>query len=321
VLILLFGAVFLQIAIAAALQRHLCDFESAHRNPNYMRLWPEYVRSAPSRSNGETLVVLISHSQGYGPELSDQRIFPARLEAQLAARSSRPVRVVNWSVPSGTAREAVILAAAAHRLRPDVTVMVTGPRAFLAAYWMRDGEPTRLDRSPTDVRRLIGFEDVRRHLPDAFRSHYLRIHDHLDAGIARIAPLWSYRDIAQEVFQIGPLRPFAGEDSQRVWSAPPHRPGRIPELPVRPLSPELIGETVTALASLPGRRLFVQAPVHSGSRRYHGFAKARRRFEAAGVEAFDLSARIPDEDFLTAAHLDEEGHARLADLLLAIIAS
>jgi hypothetical protein len=321
VLILVFGVVLLQVAISAVLDRRLCDFESVHRNPNYMRLWPEYVRSAPSRRNGETLVVVISHSQGYGPELSDDEIFPARLEARLAARSPRPVRVVNWSVPSGNAREAIILAAAAHRLRPDVTLMVTGPRAFLAGYWMRQGEATRLDRSPTDVRRLIGFEDVRRHLPDSFRSHYLRLHDHLDAGIARIVPLWSYRDVAQDVFQTGPLRPFAGKDRQRVWSAPPHRPGRIPELPVRPLSPELIGETVDALASLPGRRLFVQAPVHSRSRQYRGFAKARRRFEAAGVETFDLSARIPDEDFLSAVHMDAEGHARITDLLLSILAS
>ena len=203
----LVGAV--NIAAGAALDAHFLGRDGDARNPNYRRLWPEYVLDTLPKREGELLVILISNSQGYGPELPAELIYPVRLERLLSERWQRPVRVANWSMQSGNAPDFVALAAAAPRLDPDVTLLLTSPRNFSQKFRMQQGEPIGLDYGLPDTRRLIGYAGVRARLPRSFTDYYVHTNELLDATLARLMPLWRYRDLPQLIpFDHRPLRRF-----------------------------------------------------------------------------------------------------------------
>ena len=81
-------------------------------------------------------------------------------------------------------------------------------------------------------------------------------------------------------------------------------------------------ELLTAtLGTLPGRRVFARMPVHTTVRDHDvGLLDTVRRVAPAGVAAVDFGAIVPDDEFVSAAHLDERGHARLAAAVADLLA-
>lgn len=325
------GAVLLSLALvaavnvvgAAALDARFLNGDQRARNPNFRRLWPEYVLHTEPKRDGEALVVLITNSQGYGPELPERFIYPVRLEQLLTERWQKPVRVVNWSVQSGNATDFVTLAAAAPRLDPDVTLVIASPRNFGRQFRMQQGEPIGLDYGLPDIPRLIGYADVRELLPASYTAQYVHPNELLDTALARVMPLWRYRDLPQLVaFDYPALRHFTRGADQQNWrhrepAAPTWREQALQDLPVPLLSWELVDELAETLAELPGRRIFALMPSHSTTN--HDFPSFPRRagahFEAAGVESWDLSGVVEDRHFITVSHMKETGHEAFAHVL------
>lgn len=92
---------------------------------------------------------------------------------------------------------------------------------------------------------------------------------------------------------------------------------RIRILPVPLISWELVDEMAETLAEVPGRRIHAVMPSHSITNRdFRSFPRrSRPRFEAAGVESWDLSGRVEDRHFITVSHMKETGHEALAQVL------
>ena len=323
VLLTLALLIVVNLTAGAALDAHFLSRDGDARNPNYRRLWPEYVLRTKPKAQDESLVIVISNSQGYGPEIPSRYIYPVQLEKHLSERWQRPVRVVNWSVQSGNATDFIALAAAAARVDPDVTLLVTSPRNFGRPFRVQQGEPTGLDYGLPDIPRLIGYADLRSQMPDSFLDYYVHPNEILDVTLARVMPLWRYRDLPQMLaFDHPPLRRFTKGADQQNWryrdpAAPMWRESQIVDLHVPLISWELVDEMAEALAEVPGRRIHVQMPSHSVTNRdFRSFSRrVRGRFEAVGVETWDLSGRVEDRHFITVSHMKETGHLAFADVL------
>lgn len=293
----------------------------AHRNPAFRRNWPAWVAAAEPRRSGETLIVLLGNSQGYGREVSEDDIYAARLGPLVSARSGRPTRVVNWAVPGGNALDYVLTAAAAHRLEPDVVLLMTSPGSLGRWLWRHaDG----VEASGSDLAALIGDPAVRDHLPARFVERFVHANERVDAWLAGIVPLWRYRDLPRSwlVAAVPALATFEKDSGQERWFFGEAGERRIEPWEQNPTSAALRDITLDALAGVGARRLVVRMPVHSTLQGHNPawLPNVARAAVSRGVEAIDLRAVLPDDVFHTATHLDAAGHERLANVLAELLA-
>lgn len=320
----LLRALFLLLAVALGAN---LAFDAWHRslppskrNPHFRRAWVEHVEREPARRTNEFLLVLISHSQGWGREVTDAETYAVRLEAYLGARMTQTVRVVNWSIDGADAPEYVMLAAAARRLRPDVVLLVSGDDNYGAHYLGK--HPTNRRRTPwaSDIHYLLEDPEIRRSLPIGYRQHFFDIRDVVDVGLASLWRGWRYREIPlARLFQVKALQPFAGGQKEPIWFIrPPANPRHI-QPPRRPQPLNWLGASwyFKTLRGLPARCIVVGMPMHSSWRKSTGEfpAEMKRRAELEGHLWWDLADAIPDGEFYTAAHLAPAGHDRFARIL------
>jgi len=304
------------------LERAWTPDPDASRNPAFRRNWPAWIAAAEPKRAGETLVVLLGNSQGFGREVAERDVYAARLGPLVAERSGRPARVVNWAVPGGGALEYVIAAAAAHRLRPDVVLLVSGPGNFKRATWK---EPASLGRTGSDLRFALADASIVERLPARFRDRFVHANDRVDAWLAGTIPLWRYRDLPRSwlltAFPL--LAAFEKDRGQDRWYFDHgEAERRIEPWKPWPASPALRDVVVDALAAHDGRAIVVRMPVHSTLQGHHPawLPRLARRATRLGVESVDLRHALPDDVFQTASHLDARGHARLAAMLAEIVA-
>jgi len=325
---LLAFAVFALAAVVAAtvlIQHWVLSHEQTKRNPNFRRGWVEHALRAEPRRPGETLVVIISHSQGFGREVADQDTYPAQLERLWGARGGGPVRVLNWSLPAGHGPEFVVAAAATHRLDPTRVVLLATPHAFGAEYLAdRSQQPWG-----NSIYYLAAEPEIRGRLDREFRARFFGPKAWIDVTAGRFLPLWRYRDLPQAWLKQSPaFAPYmAASPFAESWIFDP-RP--LPEgarpLAPRPVSgsemasPELVAAYLAAIRGAPaGRQFLFISPTISWHRAPDHAAAVTglvRDFEAAGVRAEDFSSVLPDSAFLTYSHLTAAGHAQLAQALL-----
>lgn len=315
-----------QLVGAAVLDSIFLHSGERRRNPNFRRLWPDYVLATQPKAEGETLILVISNSQGYGAELPARMIYTSRLAEEMSDRTGAPVRVENWSVMSGNASDFSLLSALAHRIHPDVTLLLASPRNFSRKFRWQDGEKISLDFALPDTKQLLAYSDVRANLSGAFQDFYVDLNQRIDAALGRFMPLWRYRDLPRVIpYEYPALRPFSKKTEQQHWlydnpSAPLEfkrsERQRMRELPVPVMSWELLEETAEAFASVPGRRIFIHMPAYSTNADFPNFAaRAGVIFEKRGAEVWDLERAVGDDGFVSNSHLNEQGHAVLAKIL------
>lgn len=96
---------------------------------------------------GETRVVLLGGSTGFGWGVADRHVIDRYLEKELESRTGRPVKVFNLSVPAvDFATETLILKDFGPRVSPDVAVFYHGANDGLAWFEQTIG---RADKSQT----------------------------------------------------------------------------------------------------------------------------------------------------------------------------
>lgn len=328
--------------VAGSFTERWCDARrgASLRNPLFRRDWPHFVKQAEPAREGERLIVVISNSQGYGREFYDHETYAALLQKTLRLRE--PTRVLNWSIGGGVGPEFTLLAAAAHRLRPDRVVVVSPASAFREIFWQDETGRGRLTRRASDLWKLAAYPEIRGHLPDAYRRHYLPLPISLDALLARTFRILDRRDLV--VWALYPRSwkaPFGRRPLAQVWGTSLHlsvepthaadprrqqsagkkrrrRLARSLEVqpPASPLRLELLDHL---LETLPAESdpVFVLMPSYSRSRlKYEDFpAAARARARATGVDFLDLQSAIPNHDFRSTAHFNRRGHRRMARIL------
>jgi hypothetical protein len=295
-------------------------------NPYPRRGWDDYIRAACAPRGPEVRVLVLSNSQGHGPELPPDDVYTTRLQAELnEGRAGRPVRVVNWCFGPNRVPEAMVLLARAHDLAPDVVLAVFPPLWFQEEDYVYEGQPTPLSLFPSDVTDTAWF--YRSRLPETFRAHYLGPRQIVRAYLARYLPSYALRDLPISYLRkcFGWLSPLIPEGARAAWfsrgegrlSTLRHRP--VWDGTMRPPHPQLLrmfNETAEALRS---HRIFVFAP-HCFETPLEGRSAVyllQEELLRNGWEVWDMMQTVPWNEFLEGQniHLSAKGHAVFAHAL------
>ena len=296
------------------------------RNARVLRDWDRYVASTSVPRKGELRVLLLSNSQGRGPEIMADRIYPSLLAARLTAgNGGRPVRVVNWSFASNRVPEAIVLLARAQNLNPHLVLAVFPPNWFRA-----EDLQSPLSRLESDITETAWF--YRRRLPRRFRERYLSPTAAIRATFARYWPSYRYRDLpvfalfirarwSRRLFPEAIQGPWFDLEQGRIAR---ERLASPPRLGMHAPSPELVAMFMEAGSALAARKVFVLQPlwfpVHP---RYETTVAAlQERLEGGGWINWNMTGAVPwNEYFAGSVHLTQAGHARFADALAPRLAS
>ena len=305
------------------------------RNTYRYRGWPEYVsgmRAAAPPGTGRC--VLISDCQGYGGEYRRNMIYAAELRKRLRwaqAGGKSDWQVHNWSVDGATSLDYVFLAAYLVDHPPDLVIALTSFAAYRAEHF-HEG----LAFSRTDIARLITHAGVRRALPDHFLERHGRAEDILHFAALDTVALLQFREYAwswsDRRFPGVMNDCFATKITYHPWRLPKHplvksieRPTRDePELAItyNADSRQMLAEYVTTLARIPSpiRILAVEPYTEPDDERMQRIAADAEALCAEhGLIFRDLRKALPDDGFLSSAHLSRSGHVRMAEVLDGLI--
>jgi hypothetical protein len=315
-----------EVALPRAIYEPLVPGKRYGRNPHLRRDWDNYIGVTSRRQDPELRVLLVSNSQGNGPEYPEQAIYPWRLQDLLnQGRPGPPVRVINWSYGPNRVPEAVTLLARAQDLRPHVVLAVFHPGWFQEPDYVWRGKPTPLSMFPGDVVDTAWL--YRDRLPASFRSHYLGPVAAVSALFATAWPNYRFRDLPVSYLQVQLpwFRPFVPEGEWAAWFlAGRARRSRLQSQPVARVLPppptEPLVDMFLEAAARAGarRRVFVYQPhyfrvIDAGE----GPERLRRRLEAGGLEVWNMGEAVPWTAFLEGQnlHLADDGHSTFAEAL------
>jgi hypothetical protein len=295
------------------------------RNPHLRRDWDNYIGVTSASHDPEIRVLLVSNSQGNGPEYPDRVIYPWLLQDALnEGRSGPPVRVVNWSFGPNRVPEAVMLLARAQDLRPHLVLTVFHPTWFQKPDYEIQGKPTPLAMFPGDVVDTAWL--YRNRLPEAFDAHYVRPITAVSAVFARYWPTYRYRDLPISWLQANVpwFEAFVPEGEWAAWFLSGRaRRSRLQAQPVaRPFEhtphPALMQMFADVAGRLDARRVFVFQPHYYKLLQESDVpAVVTRGLEAKGFEVWDMSHTVPWQEFLEGQniHLADDGHRTFARAL------
>ncbi len=318
----------------------------AIRNPLSYRGWPEYLDTP---DQGRPLVVLISHSQGVGEEISDpSTIYAARLRAHLAARD---IGFENWSCHGLGLIELDLLTMRALKRGADLLLLVLATRHFrqpdteeiapLSDISLTAGDPSQWPRLPGSLTMLrLDLDDVLERSV-SLHSALARSRIALFDWAAESVPLrWHEVLLGHERDGYGPrLDRFAAgggsllvpardvNDAERS-TRQARRIGVVPEPRRRSNEtqfPAIYRKLAAHLQGTDTRWAWVWCPIDPArpqGRRHSDpafIAAAIREIEHSGHPSHDLSDALDSSSFTTQFHFTEEGHAELARLLKQII--
>jgi len=327
-------AVLLGVGSEKWLQQHVKE----KRNSFFRRGWVEHVLSADEQKRPGKRIVIISNSQGYGPEVSDRETYPALLETILVRQQYGEAQVLNWSIAGGQARDLTILAAAAKWLAPDILIFIDSPADFHRNRMKVDRKKGLRENFVTDSYYLLGYSSIRNALPSGFLSHFFRPIDYVDITLARIFVPWRYREIfSSALMRAEEFRPFDKTGKSKKWFVPPpdsrekyrQRKQRgmakarktIHPISTDRMSDELLNFFLDTTRDMTAERYFIFMPLHSSIRKKNILLgqELAARSAAKGFQVVDLSGSIPDKQFLTLTHLTKAGHATMAGLLAGVL--
>jgi hypothetical protein len=316
-----------EIVFPTALRHRLETSEERGRNPRGRRNWDEYVAKTSVRRPGERVVLLVSNSQGRGPEVPVEETYPQLLQARLSReRPGARVRVVNWSFGPDRVPEAILLLARAQDLDPDVLLVVQPPNWFREEDYTYHSRPTPLAMFPSDLVDTAWI--YRSRLPPDFVSHYIKPVQAVDAVLARGLPSYRYRDWPVSFFrhELPWLEAFVPERDRAAWFLEGRQ--RFRTLQEQPrLDPALLGSPwphptllrlfTEAAEPLRAHKVFVFQP-HPFAVPPHeaAFLALREYLLAHGWRVWDMMKAVPWPFFLEGnVHFAARGHRIFAERL------
>jgi len=294
--------------LARALPPSTLHCSLTDRNPAVRYGWPGW--TAPrDRPAGQRLVVVLSNSQGFAPELEDPSLtWPSRLRRRLLEGGD--AAVYNWSLNAARGPELAVLAAQAGRHEPDLVLVVAGSGTFSQAQatW-------RVGFRANDLRDLLADPAAARRLPEpliaGLRAQVgLRWTDHVRArsGLVRLRdrlPLLEkgIAQVAQETPEDGGGSGGAGGNTLGAHRGEGAGDALLDALRQAAGAPVLfVGQPLgpgASEADRAARRAFVERT-------------AARWQPDAGASIVDAADAVTPERFLSLTHLDARGHADFA---------
>lgn len=286
------------------------------RNPGFRRGWLEYIKATPPKSPQEKLILLISHSQGYGREVGPSDIYSVQWENHLRANATgKQVRVVNWSLPGGTYFDFLIVSAAARDIHPDQIVIVTHAGTFSEGDRDRRGRETWA----SDAHYLLQDPGFRRRLEPIDLDPRMDLDLSTELFLARMWPAWRWRSwpaarLAQTPF-IGTLFP---REKSSTWFPPEFEFRRRPHIARSPdLNPSATRRIITQWLAATPDILLVESPTTASWRPATNPAwdELERIGKGSGISFLRPSDEFQEDDFITNTHFNASGHAKMARIL------
>ena len=287
------------------------------RNPNYRRAWPAFTEPRP-RDADEKLVIVISNSQGFAHELKDPgQVYTHLLEAQLNKQvTDTKIKVLNWSLGGVSGPEMLLLASRAADHKPDALLIITHSNPFSHH---RLNNPLSFYLS--DAGQLAYTEPIRDRLPRWYRRRH-RIYDPA-----------TFLEVQSSLVQ---CRNTFVEQRHRRWHIAEaadeprrERQKRVPAPEVRGSGRNLLKACVEIFhAEQPGTPvLLMNMPLcrpkwtKQAWEEFQSFSQMMLEIEdeLAHVTAIDATKAIPNDLFLTHAHMSAQGHIAFADYLLPVV--
>lgn len=292
------------------------------RNPCRLRGWVDYVGSAEPRRTNETLVLLLSNSQGFAPEVATSLAYPRQVQ-ELRAEEGRPVRVVNWSVPGWQYNDMMVIAAAARRLDASAILVVLMPDSFS----MRERPPEAIGRWASDLYYLLGDRAIRERVPESSRADMVDLSLRANIVMGTLWPAWRVRSLPAALLSRDTvLGCFFDPDNTMAWFGLVKPRKQLIKRPIPKVPAE--GDEGRAVAFLDVLREaapiihVVNMPVQSRFRckdanawpMLDGLCRER------GIRTWDWADQIPEDEFGAAiAHFTADGHRRMAGRLTGVL--
>ena len=295
------------------------------RNPFGRRNWDDFIKVTSVPHEPETRILLLSNSQGRGPEYAALNLYASLIQQKLnRLRPAASVRVVNWSFGPNRVPEAIVLLARAQELNPHISLAVFPPFWFQAEDYVIDSKPTPLSMLPSDICETAWL--YRDRFPKEFTEHYLTPITIVKAYLARYTNTYRYRDLPISYFRkTHPwARPFTPDGVDASWFSTGRGSLRTRQVkPTRnfplPWPHAVLMKMFTDTAErLPGRKIFVLQPhclpilpSHQDS-----LNATRGHFIRNGWEVWDMMTAVPWYEFLEdSLHLSAQGHRIFANAL------
>lgn len=291
------------------------------RNPCRLHGWREFVARAEPRRENESLILLLSNSQGYGREVDSSLTYAQQLKA-LERRRGRPARVVNWSVPGWNYNDMITLTAAAQRLNPSAILLVFSPRDFRPAEL--DGKA--VSRWTSDLFYLLGDAEVRQRIPRELRPAMADLSLWADIAVGSLWPAWRARTLPAALLSLHtPLGSFLDADNTTRWFGTP-RPQRPVANPPRagailPVDPSRVEVLLRALRDAAPFVCMVNMPLRSDARADEplSWREIEKLCRKRGLRTCDLYDGIPDDGFVSKTHFNAHGHGHMAERLSEVL--
>lgn len=337
---LLWSAVFLVLfsSIFLIVVTHWIDTKSdLQRNNLFRRGWVEFINSTAEHQPDETLVIIVSNSQGYGGEVEDDATYASRLEQLFAENDQKKLRVLNWSIYGGHIVEMGILAAAAKRLEPDLFFYIENPSRFHSRLLRYKTGKGRSIGIASDIGFLLWYSEIRDSIPKRFLAPFFRPIDFFEIALAHIFKPYRYRELLlSELTVPEPIKPFDKRGRLGLWHQKPisreklsrqlrqnekmAKEGR-PVVKPEDIGWDLVSDFFRAADGMTGEKYFIQMPLHSLAHKQNDaitkyFAQIA---EESGFKVSDFTQNIPDEEYISLTHLNEAGHQRMAARLAELI--
>lgn len=284
--------------------------------------WEFYTADTAPRRPGELLVVVIANSQGYGWEVNAEETYAAMAEKLLQEKHGR-CRVVNWSMSGARYHDVMIALADARRLNPSCLIISLPPSVVYPATKPADRRQTWV----THLYHRLHEPAIRAVIPESIRSEMTDGRMEMERWIGRFWPVWRLRSWpADRLAQIPALRPFLEQGHAGVWIRFPanRRPAAGGwDLQSRHAAVDVPrAEAILALATNAAPvTVWINMPFRSDVQPAvrAGWPDLASLCISNGVVPLDWSDSFPANLFLTAAHLNRDGHRRYAERLEALV--
>jgi hypothetical protein len=292
---------------------------SSPRNHFFHFAWEEYMTHTEPRRPGEMLLVVVANSQGYGWEVDAESIY-TRIAERLFTERGLPVRVVNWSIPGARYHDVMMALVEARRLHPSVLLVSLSPHTVADP-----GEVTHQRAGwSTHLYHRLSDPTVRAALPEDVVAGMTDWRMDVERWVGRFWPMWRNRSLpAAMLAEYATLRPYFERGHAGIWFRFPEWRTRkavpIVEQQGNPVVDDRRAEALldVAVAAAPSV-VWINMPFRRDRQAaaQAGWPALVPLCEVRGVVPLDWSAAIPDEGFVTAAHLNRDGHRQFAEKLV-----
>jgi hypothetical protein len=308
------------VALAALGRVEFAHSYDEPRNPNYRRAWPAFTAPRP-RGPNEKLVILISNSQGYAPEIQDaELVYARRLQVQLNEQDpAHRYTVANWSIGGASGPEMLLLAARAVDHDPDLFMVVTHSEPFTYTLVR-----LKLPAFISDSNQLMCDRSIRNRMPAWFLKEKgepdLALTLESRSGLVRLgAAFVEHREKRWVARQLNLNRaPGPGSTQQQGAARVRKRGERLFRTVIRTFH-ERRPDTPVLVVGMPLCEPLWRPDSWPGLHDFGGQMRdvlAQRFPDDPWITVVDAVDEIDEDLFITRAHMSPQGHAEFARFLL-----